>query len=134
MEHSRNGDRSRRVEVCDSTSELTISSLLIEDMVLHILCLRLDPISWQIRNTIDERVGGRAMVAFVVVLNDTFPVRVQFHFPVMVKFKLPREIKVLHSGLFVDILIFIFPFYIRISSLQIDPNKPGFVDVDVDWK
>ena len=106
--------------------------LFIVNVMLHISSCWLDSVSRQIRYCTDEWMGCRTVITFVVIFNNPFPVRIQIHFPVMVKFIIPCIIEVLHPGLLVNLMKLVFPFYIWIAGLKIDPNEAGLVDVDVD--
>lgn len=72
------------------------------------------------------------MITLIIILNDTLPIGIEFHLPIMIKRELTREIEILHAGLFVDFIIFLFPFHICFPSLEINPDETCFVDVDMD--
>lgn len=54
---------------CDTAPKLGIGLALVVDVMLHAACTGLNTILIQIRYTRNERMGGGAMVAFIVIVD-----------------------------------------------------------------
>lgn len=137
MSDIRDCDRSTRVKVRDRPSELLGLLVFVDDLMLEdAIPIRLDTILRHIRNSSDQRMRCGAVIAFVVVLDQPFPVCINIHIPLVVIIKFLGEVKLVHSFTFVHTVELVFPCdtgtFLLTRGLQIDPNKTSLINVDMD--
>lgn len=137
VDNIRDCDRSTWVKVRDRPSELLGLLVFVDDLMLEdAISVRLDAIFRHIRDSSNQRMRCRAVIAFVVVLDQPFPVCINIHIPFVVIFKFLSEVKLVHSFTFVHTVELIFPcntgFLLMTRGLQIDPNKTSLINVNMD--
>lgn len=101
--------------------------------MLETTSLRLDAVFADIRHASNKRMGGRTMVALVVILDEPLPIGTQLHVPYMIELELVLEIKLFQDWLFIGSIELVVPFDVWVSCLEVRPHEANLVHVDVDW-
>lgn len=109
-------------------------SLLWPRKVLNVAWLGDGVVKGQVCYRLDVWVCNLAMITFVVVVGEGFPVVLARHAPDVIKFILGK-VKMFESFLRVDTLKVVGPFHFRFRGrIQVDPDESNGIDMDMDRK
>jgi len=102
-------------------------------VVANVSLLRHDSIGTQVCNAWDIRMGGWAVVAFVVIISKDLPVVFTLHLPLVVKLILVKFVS-LESRLRIDASEIVIPWRGFLGTVHVDPDESIAVYMNVDSK
>lgn len=107
-------------------------------MLQNSVSVWLDAVFGQVRDTSDEWMRCSAVIALVVVINNSLPVGIQFLIPFVIISIFSRNVELVHPVTLVEVSQLILPLYTGLlplfGGLEVHPYEPSLVDMDMNGK